>query len=243
MIEKYIKPGQRVEMKAVKRTSLKDDQSDKVYATKVYDVLSDDELEIEMPIEQTKLILLPVDGEYQSFFYAGAVLYECVVRIKGRYKANSVYLLKVEIETNLTKHQRREYYRYSCAIEMSSRVLCEEEITEAGDKQDIFRLVPGLPLRKGIVADISGGGLRFTTDEQYERGSLIMTKFTLSVRGAARTFELVGRVLAVKELEKRRGVFEHRIQFININKQTREEIIQFIFDEERRLRQKESRLR
>ena len=146
MIEKYIKPGQRVEMKAVKRTSLKDDKEEKVYGSKVYDIVSDDQIEIEMPMEQTKLLLLPVDAEYEIFFYAGPVLYECVARVINRYKTNNVYILLFEIETNLKKHQRREYYRYSCAIDMSSRPLIDEEIASGGEKMDTFRLVPGHPL-------------------------------------------------------------------------------------------------
>ncbi len=243
MIEKYIKPGQRVEMKAIKRTSKKEDAEEKVYASKVYDVVSDDEIEIEMPMEQTKLILLPVDGEYEVNFYAGPVLYECVARVIDRYKSNNVYILLFELETNLRKHQRREYYRYSCALDMDSRNLSEEEIFEAGDKQDIFRLVPGLPLKHSIIADISGGGLRFISNYEYERESLIVCKFELFVKGQSKIYEIVGKVLNVRLLETRNGGYEHRVQFVNISNQTREEIIQFIFDEERKHRQKESRWR
>lgn len=243
MIEKYIKAGQRVEMKAVKRTSLKDDQTERVYGSKVYDVISDDQVEIEMPMEQTKLILLPVDGEYEIYFYAGPVLYECVGRVIDRYKSNNVYILLFEIETNLRKHQRREYYRYSCALDMDTRSLCEEEIFEAGEKQDVFRLVPGLPLKHSVIVDISGGGLRFVSDIAYEQGSLIVCKYQLLVKGQNKTYEIVGKVLSVKEMETRSGGFEHRVQYLNVNNQTREEIIQFIFDEERRHRQKDSRFR
>lgn len=243
MIEKYVKPGQRVEMKAVKRTSLKEDQTERVYVSKVYDIISDDQIEIEMPIEQTKLILLPVDGEYEIFFYAGAVLYECVGRVIDRYKTNNVYILLFEIETNLRKHQRREYYRYNCALDMETRSLCEEEIFDAGDKKDVFRLVPGLPLQRSIIVDISGGGLRFISDAVYEAGSMIVCRYQLFVKGQSKTYEIVGKVLSVKELDNRKGSFEHRVQYLNVNNQTREEIIQFIFDEERRHRQKDSRFR
>ncbi len=243
MIEKYIQPGQRVEMKAVKRTSLRDDKEEKVYGSKVYDVVSDDQIEIEMPMEQTKLILLPVDGEYELFFYAGAVLYECVARVVDRYKSNNVYILLFEIETNLKKHQRREYYRYSCAIDMSSRPLIDEEVASGGEKMDSFRLVPGLPLRPSIIADISGGGLRFISDFAYEKGGYIVSHFTLEVKGVEKKYDIVGKVLAVRELETRVGGNEHRVQFVNISAKTREEIIQFIFDAERKNRQKESRFR
>ena len=44
---------------------------------------------------------------------------------------------------------------------------------------------------------------------------------------------------AVKELENRRGMFEHRVQYYNLDVNTREEIIRFIFEEERKSRKKE----
>ncbi len=41
-------------------------------------------------------------------------------------------------------------------------------------------------------------------------------------------------MLDVKEVENRPGTFEHRVQYINMDTEEREEIIKYIFDEERR---------
>ena len=42
------------------------------------------------------------------------------------------------------------------------------------------------------------------------------------------------KVLSVRELENRKGVFEHRVQYVNVDATEREEIIKYIFDEERK---------
>ena len=47
-------------------------------------------------------------------------------------------------------------------------------------------------------------------------------------------YEVVGKVLAVKALENRKGVFEHRVQYVNISESAREQIIKYIFQEERK---------
>ena len=57
--------------------------------------------------------------------------------------------------------------------------------------------------------------------------------------GERKKYDVVGKVLAVKELENRRGMFEHRVQYYNLDVNTREEIIRFIFEEERKSRKKE----
>lgn len=58
-------------------------------------------------------------------------------------------------------------------------------------------------------------------------------------RWGKKKYDVVGKVLAVKELENRRGMFEHRVQYYNLDVNTREEIIRFIFEEERKSRKKE----
>ncbi len=236
MIEKYVIPGQKLDLRAVKRNTASG-MSDRVYATKVHDIVSDDRLEICMPIENSKLILLPVDGEYEMFFYTEMGLYECVGRVVDRYKSNNVYIILMELETNLRKYQRREFYRYSCALDMDARNLFEEEVKKIDTEGD-YHLVPGLPLKRSIIVDISGGGFRFVSDYKYEKGSLIYCNYRLFIKGEAKEYQLVCKILDVKELEQRKGEFEHRVQYMNLDNEEREEIIQFIFEEERRNRHK-----
>lgn len=231
MLSSYIVPGQKVELHATaENRDVKDKK--KIYLSRVYEVLSDDRIEITMPMEQTKLILLPVDGEYEVFFYTQSGLYQCICRIIDRYKSNNVYILAIELVSNLRKYQRREYYRFSCALDMSARVLEEEEV-EALDERRGY-LVPGLPLKHSIIVDISGGGLRFVANQKYEEGSLIYCKYYLTVNGVNKEYNLVGKILHVSEIEKQKGNFEHRVQYINIDSAEREEIIRYIFEEERK---------
>lgn len=242
MLDNLIKPGQRVDLKAIRRVKTDDEQKNKVYSTKIYDIMTEDQIEIVMPMEQTKLILLPVDGEYQMFFYTDNGLYESVVRIVDRYKSNNVYIILVELQTNLKKYQRRDFYRYSCSIDLSCRELLEEE-KRAFENKIAYMAPPGLSYQKGMIVDISGGGLRFISRESYGGAEYISAYFELFVRGSAKHYEIICRVLNVRELDKKPGEFEHRVQFVNINNDEREEIIQYIFEEERKNRRREQGLR
>ena len=185
-----------------------------------------------MPMEKQKLVLLPVDGEFDLYFYSDNGLYQCYARVVDRYKNNSLYVLVLDLISNLRKHQRREYYRFSCALEMNSRQLEEEEVALAGKAEDV--LSPQLPLKRSIIVDISGGGLRFVANYAYEVQSLILCKYDLLVNGETKEYNLVGKVLSVREIENRKGVFEHRVQYVNVDDTEREEIIKYIFDEERK---------
>ena len=90
-----------------------------------------------------------------------------------------------------------------------------------------------------MIVDISGGGLRFFSSQHYEPGSMIYISYHLGADGVKKEYELVGKVLSAEELEKRPGTFEHRVQYVDINEGVREEIIKYIFEEERKNRKKE----
>ncbi|MBQ6696669.1 MAG: flagellar brake protein [Lachnospiraceae bacterium] len=234
MISKYVKPGDKLELVLVEhRPGMNEENSKRVYTSKINDILTEDQLEIMMPMEKTKLILLPVDTEYDMAIYTDHGLYQCFVRVVDRYKSDNMYLLVVELTSNLRKNQRREYYRFSCALEMCSRNLEDEEV-RAVESKELFELVPGLPLKRSVIVDISGGGLRFVSEQKYEPGSLIYCSYHLLVDDVRKLYEVVGKVLAVKALENRKGVFEHRVQYVNISESAREQIIKYIFQEERK---------
>ena len=82
MLSKYIIPGQRMELQAVEKSYLGESSDKKLYISKVHDILSDEKLEVVMRREQTKLILLPLDAEYELFFYTTSGLYQCCSRLR-----------------------------------------------------------------------------------------------------------------------------------------------------------------
>lgn len=237
MLSQFVTEGNKIELQAVDRKET-DPESQKLYYSTIHEIISEDTFEIIMPVEKTKLILLPVDSEYDLVIYGKAGVFQCCARIIDRYKSNNVYILLLELTSNLRKFQRREYYRFSCALEMCARNLEKEEI-QALEEQESYSLQPGLPLKRSVIVDISGGGLRFISSQRYEVDSLLYCSYHLLKDNKCKRYEVIGKVLAVKPLHNRQNTYEHRVQYYNMDVGTREEIIKFIFEEERKNRKKE----
>lgn len=244
MLSDFLHVGSKVDLASIERVKYDSDgDNKKIYESKIYDILSDDKIEVLMPMEQTKLILLPVDSEYDVSVYEGRLLFQFNARIVDRYKSNNVYILVLELTSNIRKIQRREFYRFSCALDMCSRQLEENEIALVNSRERMTDSVPvdeSLPLRRSIIVDISGGGVRFISNYKYDKDQLVYCKYTLNFENEKKEYCLIGKVLAVKEVEHKPGTFEHRVQYIDINMEEREEIIRYIFQEERKNRRKES---
>lgn len=239
MISSFIEPGNKVEIQMVGPRDNKSNEPPKTYVSQIQDILSENQLELVMPMEKTKLILLPMDKEYNLVFYTSSSLFQCFARIIDRYKSDNIYTLVVELTSNLRKYQRREYYRFSCVLEMNSRNLEEEEVRAIEERDPYSNLIPGLPLKRSVIVDISGGGLRFLSTHSYEPGSLIYISYNLVLRGKKKEYELVGKVLSSEKQQDRKNTYEHRVQYVDIDVDVREEIIKYIFEEERKHRKKE----
>ena len=240
MLTDYIAPGIRVELKATGKVWMDEDTRTRhIYMSKVMDVTSDDRIEVLMPFEKGKLVLLPVDGEYSLCFYSTKGLYQCYSRIVDRYRSDNMYILVLDLSSELQRLQRREYYRFSCALELKSRTCTKGEL-EAFEKNRKFLVDKTKPLQRSVIVDISGGGLRFVANFQYEEGSIVYCSYRLPRGANDREYEMICSILKVQELESRPGLFEHRIQYVYIDEPSREDIIHFIFEEERKIRKKQT---
>jgi len=237
-IEKFISPGDKVELKSTVNVVLPDGtEGKKNYKTSVNSIREDGLIEIVMPMEQTKLILLPVGGEYDICFFTHAGLYRADVRIVDRQKSNNLYLLIVELTSSLHKYQRREYYRFNCLVEAKVRKMTPQETNAFQRGSTYFITEEGMT--KSVIVDISGGGARFVAKQKYPEGCMLLLEFSLPVLEEEKSFLLASKVIYSNAIENRIDEYENRVKFEYINGITREEIIRYIFDEDRKIRKNE----
>jgi c-di-GMP-binding flagellar brake protein YcgR len=143
----------------------------------------------------------------------------------------------MELETDLQKYQRREYYRLNTVLEMKSKVI--DENSGATGMEQVQFMDTDLTFDNGTMVDISGGGARFISKVRYTEGSLIRFAFSLFVNGEVTEYKLTGKVLKSTPIENKEDSFENRIQFVNMVNDDRESIIKYIFEEERKMRHRE----
>lgn len=239
MISKYVNVGDRIDIETVKRTG--DGSTErKTYRSQVFDIESEDRIKVAMPMEQGKLILLPVDEEFNLCFYTPSGLYQCLGRVAERYKSDNVYVLVMDLTTDIRKYQRREYYRLNCVISMKSTMINQSDVASYSEK--VHFIDTDLTFDNGTMVDISGGGARFISNIKYPKDSNILFTFDLFVNDALTSYKLLGKILLSQEIQGREGEYEHRIMFVNIMNDDRESIIKYIFEEERKIRRREKGL-
>lgn len=217
MISKAVNLGDKVEI--VKKSVL--DKQEVSYQSFVQDVAGKDELVVTSPIVAGRLIPLELDRTYYISVYTDRGLYRCEGVVIDRSKEDHLYLVTFKLKTNMQKYQRRQYYRLDCLLNFHYKD-AEKEIWN-----------------EGIIKDISGGGIRFTSPFDFTGDSHIECHIQLNFQDETKHLYVPGMVVDSTANELDSSTFETRVAFGEMSGETREVIIKFIFEEERKRRKQE----
>lgn len=245
MLSKIVLPGDRVEItKPVEKNKIKkyaeeDSVYDKMLISQVYEVLDDTQLRIAMPIAEGRVIPLPVNSKFDVCFYTSGGLYKSGFIVTERYKENGLYILVIELLYELKKYQRRQFYRLEYPMEVGYMVLDNAFPIEDINDEIIKEMLDESMLKTGIIIDISGGGIRFASNEKIEDNAMLLVKLEMHVSNSKDVYGVMGQVLTSRKIHNNSGMYEQRLEYYGITDSKRESIIQYIFEQERKMRQKQ----
>ena len=233
----YVKAGDKIDINFLHQNT------EKIYKSTVYDFISDNEIEITMPMDEGKMVMFNIGFETQLYFYTAKGLYSCDAVVVNRYKKDNFFLLSVKIITALKKIQRREFYRLETMIDFAYYKI-SDEVAELETTEELFEEIanPDYIEYKGYARtrDISGGGMKFTTTEPLKVGEKILTVIHLVNSKIDHMFYLVTEIVASDAVEKKSDLWVVRSKFEFKNQKDRDLIIRYIFEEDRMRRKKEN---
>lgn len=210
------------------------------YTSKIQDVFPNGDLEVDMPTYQRKLVLLHNGMRYQLFFFIDKTTYMAIGEVVDRYKTENRYFLRIELKTQPVKFQRREYFRCECMIDLEYCELPKKDYDEDMIKalrMELMNAKSAVLVRSGVILDISGGGIRFSSYDRNEAGSYIRLIFNIPIyEDEYRNFDLIGKVISCDPIEDTKMQYVNRVMFMCIESNEREEIIRYIFEQERKSR-------
>ena len=238
MIPNYLVEGVKIDVSPI----LDKDQIDankEIYYSQIQSLLPNGLLEIGMPMEGGKLILLQQGLSYHLVFYTKKGNYTCIGEVRERYKFNHLYMVTIELKSELVKLQRREYYRIDCTMEFEYAMLPQLNLSPEQNKVLLDACTKSTEytgFHNGTVLDISGGGLRFISDHLLEYESFLRIHLQLEFDYGPEEMCIIGKVILSEKLEDIPNRYENRVEFFHLSVEMRETIIRFIFNEERKAR-------
>lgn len=247
MISEIVDVGAKVEINLVsqKERAVKTGEELHNYKSQVCDVFDNGELELLMPIEAGRLVLLSLNLRYEFLIFTKGGLYRAVGEVKERYKTDNQYLVRAELKTPLSKFQRRQYFRLKCVIDMKYYNITKEQ-ADMSDTKDVIASLQNDEFysnqKRANIVDISGGGVRFISEEKNESNSHILMIILLDDGKEEKQYLIVGHVIQCVRMEASDVTdikYENRVEYMIKDEKMQEEIIKFIFAEERKSRKNE----
>ena len=238
MLSKVLSIGDKVEFTRVQAVQSDASMRKKVYVSQIYEVVDETRVKVGMPIENGHIVALAPNTRLDACFYTAKGLYHGRVVVVERMRENNIYVMVVELQYELKKFQRRQYYRLNCTMDLLHRPMEDEEqelFINKGIAPDDSNIVG---FKNGIALDFSGGGIRFISQEKYNKEDLIVIRLKISYDDEYKIYSVVSRVISSIPAKNGRENIEHRVEFVDLNSKIREEIIRYIFREERKQRQK-----
>jgi c-di-GMP-binding flagellar brake protein YcgR len=214
VINKSVQLGDKIEI--TKKTIL--DRNETTYNSFVQEINGENQLVVTSPIVGGRLIPLELDRTYFISVYTGRGLYRGEAVVVDRSKENHLYLATFKLKTAMKKFQRRQYYRLDCLLNFYYK----------DDDKEIWN--------EGIIKDISGGGIRFASKYNFEDDSHIECHVQLNFQNETTHLYVPGQIIDSVKSEMDRTMYETRVAFGEMSGETREVIIKFIFEEERKRR-------
>ncbi len=205
------------------------DEAENVYYKSIIQEVNRDNIAIGVPMGNQGQLFLYTDDICTFRIVYKEAQYYFKSKILGRKRSNRIPLYLIDWPEEVKRVQKRAYFRFPCSFKIFYWVLPAEE-AEGKHKLPFAKIVePFDPPEKGLMADISGGGLQLVTSSEIPKGSVLALRIPMQSKKEEKTFELLGKIIWAGAADKTARVYRHAIEFIHIREMQREEIIRFIF--------------
>lgn len=204
---KVLKIGRLVEMEVINEV-----YNGELFSTKIAD-MDDEYIYIHLPISNKQYVIarsgdiVKINVKMEDGIYSS--------RCKVIYRKMEPYVhIKVTIPKKVNKEQRREFFRMPVNIVLNY-------FKEEDEKKNT-----------AVSIDLSGGGFCFISRNKMERNDVLVFDFQLT--NGKKYTHIKG--LVKWRIEKVEKQYEYGVEFINLEKRKREELISYLFELQRNRR-------
>lgn len=189
--------GSRMEL--VPKKSLRNNEERIVYASQILD-FNDDSIVCAMPIYEGRIVPLEAGKRFDAYFYVGTKIFRADCTAIDRGRDNNIHTVTIQLDSELLKFQRREYFRLSCVLPVSVKkvitfnVKADEEADTNTKSEEKTACKEQEDIDNCKIVDISGGGIRLQSKKKYQKDDYMMLDFDLDIDGSISHKALLARL-------------------------------------------------
>lgn len=228
-MKKFFKLGTHLELVPVGYTLDSPDAYEKKYISSVHEVLQDETVVITNPTHKSQIIHLRPGEKYDCYLFLDNKIFKCRIKVLRSRNDFNLRVVETELLTNIVKYERRQFFRLDVAMDIRYLTLRPDNTAAFKEAVKTNTLLQMEGFQTATTRDVSGGGLRFVCNEELPIDSMLITHIETEMDGRPKQYVFLAKVLASKKHEEIRGLYESRVQFVDLKQSAREELVQYIF--------------
>ena len=206
---------------------------EKKMAASVHEVIDSSHIVLTNPLIRSRMIPMHKGERYNAFFFSNKI-YQAPIVIRGNRREGTFHLVEAELTGTLQKYERREFFRLEVSVPLRYLVLSADNAKDFQEAVKNGSLLTMEGFKECTTLDISGGGIRFTAPDPIPQNSMIITHLVATTpAGKNRNYVFLGKLIRTGLLNGSRDIYDHRLQFVDMKREAREEFVHFIFEWER----------
>lgn len=239
---KVLKPGNKVDLRLLSQVEENEEKNFQdeilVFKSQIYDLNDSGRIQMAIPMLGGEMVRFPAGTMLEALFYTDSAVYKGHLEVTALIKDGAMVVLQGIIRNKLLKFQRRQYYRLDKMIDVNYS-LVERSEDEAESQEGFLATIyeeatEPIEVFRASSINISGGGMKLLTSNQLEQKQRVLLDFSLGPLDEKEQYHVLGEVIESSLVEGVNSRFVTRIQFLSLSESKKEQIIKYIFNEERR---------
>lgn len=216
-LSKLISIGDKIQVKEISKKRVSS------YASQISDIKNDNNIEILLPMLKNNAVYISDGEKLEIVITKQEAVYEFMAEVIATIYDN-IPLLKLKAISEPKKIQRRNYYRLKIVKPIKYRII--DTSLNSGTEDDFY---------KGILLDISEGGIMFCTKKEMEFNDVLEIETDLN---NGNIIKVRGTIVRKQYNTEKTFLYEYGVKFQNVARADKDILMKFIFQEQRKLLKK-----
>lgn len=217
-----LKIGEKLEICLIDK-----DNNDKspYYSVKLQNIRKNEIIEVDLPMLGTQIFSFKINQIIRVTITQEDGIYSFSGEIIENNDDAKIPVMVIKLQSEIIKNQRRSFFRIKCNCNIKYKIIENESVNQYKNE-----------FKNAAIIDLSGGGMCISCNQKIDKN--ILLECVIMLENNQEIVAICKVIKSKKDEESQSEVWKIGLVFHAISERSREKLINFVFQEQLKLRRK-----